>query len=560
MPCSIHETLLLTLESGENLKHLKETVHTVNRTQLDPSNRLPDNIYIYRRNTGQTEILCPEGRAASKTSLPFPFPEHGSEGCRIWQETAVKFQNTPYRKENKMDPFSKFSADAIKPRTRISKADRVFCQTHQTAYETASNTLKETCHKAVWNSSNGQAMYLLKKNGLQLDGYACGYRDCYGGRSFWELSDRTADILKVIAHFEAEGFTDISNSLNGVIQKGSLDDSQYEFTGCRKAQSQMYYCLKAAELLKPLGILALIVPRSFLGDSFADGGKILETEKPYSFLGQIPLPEDAFSSPGVSRFPTKLQFWQRYSAAEGCKPSPYRTAEDYILSKNFDLPAEPAFAKAALEDNQAKILFGLAKSHPSSTDFRYQTQKLLYQIKAYPATRSLHAKCAEESGDSSASGAEKTYQKPHQALCRNISLTASAYVTQISLEGVRKDLVPEAASLIEAALQQSGLCQQISTTFRHQNISKIDSLALTLQKLVPKALRPLYDRHLGLYINSKCLMNPSIKVPELYNDANGLFFGTVNVQAKTAVWRATQSVRHSIKTPQLELLQGFYFL
>lgn len=124
---------------------------------------------------------------------------------------------------------------------------------------------------------------------------------------------------------------------------------------------------------------------------------------------------------------------------------------------------------------------------------------------------------------------KKTYQKPHQALCRNISLTASTYVTQISLEGVRKDLVPEAASLIEAALQQSGLCQQISTTFRHQNISEIDSLALTLRKLVLKALRPLYDRHLGLYINYKCLMNPSIKVPELYNDANGLFFGTVNV-------------------------------
>lgn len=57
LPCSIHETLLLALESGENLEHLKETVHTVNRTQLDPSDRLSDNIYIYRRNTGKTEIV-----------------------------------------------------------------------------------------------------------------------------------------------------------------------------------------------------------------------------------------------------------------------------------------------------------------------------------------------------------------------------------------------------------------------------------------------------------------------------------------------------------------------
>ncbi len=167
--------------------------------------------------------------------------------------------------------------------------------------------------------------------------------------------------------------------------------------------SQMYYCLKAAELLKPLGILALIVPRSFLGDSFSDGGQIREMEKRYSFLGQVLLPEDSFSGLGVSRFPTKLQFWQRHSAAAGWKPKPYRTAEDHILPKNFDLPMESAcvhrkmlaFAKAALEENQAQILLELAKSHPSSADFRYQAQKLLYQIKAHPATRQFYAKCCE---------------------------------------------------------------------------------------------------------------------------------------------------------------------
>lgn len=117
-----------------------------------------------------------------------------------------------------------------------------------------------------------------------------------------------------------------------------------------------------------------------------------------------------------------------------------------------------------------------------------------------------------------------TYQKPFQALCQNISLTVSAYVTQISLEGIRirKDLVPEAASLIEAAMRQSGLRRQISTAaFRHQNISEIDSLALALRELVPKALLPLYNRHLGLYISSECLLNPSNKAPDLYNDANG---------------------------------------
>lgn len=54
-----------------------------------------------------------------------------------------------------------------------------------------------------------------------------------------------------------------------------------------------------------------------------------------------------------------------------------------------------AYARSALEDNQAKILLELAKSRPAEGDFCYQSQKLLYQIKAHPATRPLYAKCCE---------------------------------------------------------------------------------------------------------------------------------------------------------------------
>ena len=75
----------------------------------------------------------------------------------------------------------------------------------------------------------------------------------------------------------------------------------------REIPSQMYYCLKAAEVLKPLGILALIVPQSFLADDFTDKGQIREMESRFSFLGQVLFPDNAFSSLGVSSFPTKLQ-------------------------------------------------------------------------------------------------------------------------------------------------------------------------------------------------------------------------------------------------------------
>ena len=171
----------------------------------------------------------------------------------------------------------------------------------------------------------------------------------------------------------------------------------------REIPSQMYYCLKAAEVLKPLGILALIVPRSFLADTFTDSGQIREMEKQFSFLGQVLFPENAFSHLGVSRFPTKLQFWQKKTTDPGWKPHPYRTEADHALPGGFDIQKEAeytyqkilAFARSALENNQSKILLELARSRHASNDFKYQTQKLLYHIKTHPLTSPLYAKCCE---------------------------------------------------------------------------------------------------------------------------------------------------------------------
>ena len=72
--------------------------------------------------------------------------------------------------------------------------------------------------------------------------------------------------------------------------------------------SQIYYCVKAAELLKPLGILALVVPQSFLADTFSDSTMIREMERRYSFLGQIMLPGDTFYRMGVHQFPMSTLF------------------------------------------------------------------------------------------------------------------------------------------------------------------------------------------------------------------------------------------------------------
>ena len=173
--------------------------------------------------------------------------------------------------------------------------------------------------------------------------------------------------------------------------------------GGNKISSQMYYCRKAAELLKPLGIMALIVPCSFLSDSFTDKKNIQEMEKLYSFLGQVGLPENAFSHMGVKQYPTKLQFWQKRSSSEGWEPHPYQTEISFSVPAGFDVKKTAdhiydqmlLLAKSHLEENSSRILLELARSHPAKDDFAYQAQKLLYQIKAHPATRKQYAKCFE---------------------------------------------------------------------------------------------------------------------------------------------------------------------
>ena len=51
--------------------------------------------------------------------------------------------------------------------------------------------------------------------------------------------------------------------------------------------------------------------------------------------------------------------------------------------------------KADLEKNKSHVLLELARERGTSADFAYQTQKMLYQIKAHPATKDRYAKCCE---------------------------------------------------------------------------------------------------------------------------------------------------------------------
>ena len=56
LPCSIHEVILIPVDEDKDMEALRDVVHSVNTDVLSTEEFLSDNVYIYRRNTGQIEI------------------------------------------------------------------------------------------------------------------------------------------------------------------------------------------------------------------------------------------------------------------------------------------------------------------------------------------------------------------------------------------------------------------------------------------------------------------------------------------------------------------------
>ena len=166
--------------------------------------------------------------------------------------------------------------------------------------------------------------------------------------------------------------------------------------------SQLYYCIKAAKLLKPFGIMAIITPMSFLSDEFSDGSAISLLEDQFSFLGQIALPERAFEALGVSRFDTKLQFWQKRGESNS-NPRSYYCEIDFTLPDFFDPEYEAvrvrnnilAEAIKLREINRFYIVRELAREKDMSDNFQYQVKKMLYHISCHPKLKDSYMKSCE---------------------------------------------------------------------------------------------------------------------------------------------------------------------
>ena len=163
----------------------------------------------------------------------------------------------------------------------------------------------------------------------------------------------------------------------------------WTFNG-KKMSSQTAYILKAAELLYPAGLLAVIVPDSFLGDSTPKIDK-KRIYSQFNHVVQVALDPNAFSVLGVRNFPTKLLILQRQ--AKVIENVPYNP--DVVDEKNsgcvyrhFVQPVLDATRKRAPE-----IQLQINREARANDETKRKESALLYQIKSHPRTSSRYLEC-----------------------------------------------------------------------------------------------------------------------------------------------------------------------
>ena len=72
-----------------------------------------------------------------------------------------------------MDLLTKFENVEMKADTRISESDRIFCEAHQAAYDSARTSLPEL--EFIWNDMLGQQRELLAPTGTSTETYLVSY-------------------------------------------------------------------------------------------------------------------------------------------------------------------------------------------------------------------------------------------------------------------------------------------------------------------------------------------------------------------------------------------------
>lgn len=161
----------------------------------------------------------------------------------------------------------------------------------------------------------------------------------------------------------------------------------------REYLSELYYCIKAAELMKPAGIMAVIVPSSFLADDFSDSSMIQEINERFNYICQVELDKNTFSHLGVKNYKTKILFLQKKS--EYLEEKPFKTdvlsdvTSEYIWLEHL----QPITKER--EQIKQKIFLEAVRSSKDDKAWSDKVEKLLYDIKRNPKVSKYYAECCE---------------------------------------------------------------------------------------------------------------------------------------------------------------------
>jgi len=160
--------------------------------------------------------------------------------------------------------------------------------------------------------------------------------------------------------------------------------------GGKRMNSQVAYILKAAELLYPAGLLAIIVPDTFLGESTRkiDKDRIY---KQFNHVVQVSLDPNTFSALGVRNFPTKLLILQRKANAVadvGYDPTVTDEKDSNRVYLWYVRPILDAARKLAPE-----IQLQINREARANDETKRKEKSLLFQIKKHPRTRSRYLEC-----------------------------------------------------------------------------------------------------------------------------------------------------------------------
>ena len=157
--------------------------------------------------------------------------------------------------------------------------------------------------------------------------------------------------------------------------------------------SEYYYCLKAAELLKPAGIMTIIVPLSFCVDEFSDGGMIAGLNEHFNFICQVELDKNTFKHLGVENYKTKILFVQKKS--EYLEDVGYSTD---LLSGVSSSEIWEKYLKPVTERRESikqKTFLEAVRGGKEDIEWQYKIEKLLYDIKRNPLVSDSYAECCE---------------------------------------------------------------------------------------------------------------------------------------------------------------------